>query len=259
VAELLRATGQDWDRRVHRISVLAASLPPAVADRWAADRPGDRDALVVGAYLRTVRTTPADGPAAAARAQAACVLAAQAHPADPTPWIALLRQAHSAWPEVVARDPWNRFAHHEVLQRLSPSAPGRGSLVEMTHFARRSAERAPYGSPLVMLPLAARVERVAHSRRSGAPDFVSATAWREPGAADEIDTALARWFRAEVPPHAQALADLNLLAFALTRTRRTAEAAPVFRRIGRHMTMHPWDLDPDPVGTFIRWRERVGA
>jgi hypothetical protein len=110
-----------------------------------------------------------------------------------------------------------------------------------------------------MLPLAARVERVAHSRRSGAPDFVSATAWREPGAADEIDTALARWFRAEVPPHAQALADLNLLAFALTRTRRTAEAAPVFRRIGRHMTMHPWDLDPDPVGTFIRWRERVGA
>ncbi|GGW62499.1 hypothetical protein [Streptomyces xantholiticus] len=40
------------------------------------------------------------------------------------------------------------------------------------------------------------------------------------------------------------------------RTRRGADAAPVFRRIGRHMTPHPWELLPDPVENFVYWRDQ---
>jgi hypothetical protein len=189
------------------------------------------------------------------------VRAARACPADPTPWIALLTLRHTedAWREVVARDPWNRSAYHEVLHHLSPlrAGPAGGSVVEMTHFARRSAHSAPYGSPLVLLPLAARAERAGHSRGSGTPDALSSAVWQERGVTGEIDAALDRWFRPAGPANAQAVADLNILAFALTRTHRSAEAAPVFRRIGRHMTMYPWDTLPDPVAAFLRWQDRA--
>ena len=82
--------------------------------------------------------------------------------------------------------------------------------------------------------------------------------WNEPQASVEIDAALTRWFHTAAAPHAEALLDLNLLAFALVRSRRPAEAAPVFRRIGRHMTGYPWDLLPEPERTFLYWRDRRG-
>ncbi|MFG2130064.1 hypothetical protein ACGFNV_19965 [Streptomyces sp. NPDC048751] len=53
------------------------------------------------------------------------------------------------------------------------------------------------------------------------------------------------------------LLDLNILAFALIQAHRPTEAAPVFRRIGRHMTPHPWDLLPDAQRTFRYWRDRL--
>jgi hypothetical protein len=52
------------------------------------------------------------------------------------------------------------------------------------------------------------------------------------------------------------MADLNVLAFALTHARRLPEAAEAFRRIGLHMTMYPWDIAPDPVETFLYWDAR---
>jgi hypothetical protein len=51
------------------------------------------------------------------------------------------------------------------------------------------------------------------------------------------------------------MTDLNLLAFALTRAHRPAEAALVLRRVGRHMTRHPWDLLPEPERAFLYWRD----
>ncbi|MET7717479.1 hypothetical protein [Streptomyces sp. NPDC005407] len=270
VADLLRATGHDWDRRTHRISVLARTLSPAVADRWATVRPDSPDAAVVQAQVLAGRA-PEHGREAAARAEQLCIRAAEACPADPTPWIALLsllramrvpvRHAKPVWNEIAVRDPWNRPAHHELLRYISPRECG--SLVGMSGFARRVAETAPHGSPLALLPLAARTEHYGHRLRPGSPDALGAgTHWHGPGVAEEIDTALTRWFDTPAQPHAQAMADLNLLAFALIRTQRLPEAARAFRRIGRHMTLYPWDLarvqnpDHDPVGTFLYWSAR---
>ncbi|MDQ1013058.1 hypothetical protein QFZ82_007543 [Streptomyces sp. V4I23] len=265
VAKLLRATGRDWDRRVHRISVLAPALPPLVTNRWIADRPKDPDALVVRAYARVAR---ADGAIRSESSEAYndCIRAAEAMPEDPSPWLALLdlmyacgAKSHALvplWTEAVNRDPWNRTAYHRLLRHLSPR--GHGTLAEMLDFARHSAARAPHGSPIALLPLAARAELVAHREGLRSTSVVGVAAhWNEPQAAAEIDTALAKWFHADAPPHAEALADLNLLAFALTRTHRRDQAALVFRRIGRRMTSQPWDLVPDPVGTFLYWRDRV--
>ncbi|MER6122055.1 hypothetical protein ABT173_05040 [Streptomyces sp. NPDC001795] len=265
VAELLRATGRDWDRRVHRISVLARALPPVVTERWIKDRPRDPDALVVRACARVAQVKGAQGEAAW-DVYGDCRRATEAAPEDPTPWLAMLwlmyscgSPVHAAvpvWTEAVTRDPWNRAAYHQMLRHLSPR--GHGTLMEMIDFAARCASQAPQGSPVALLPLAARVELVAHRMTKGSVDAFAADGhWYEPGAAAEADTALARWFRTETRPHAEALADLNLLAFVLTRLKRTEDAVAVFRRIGPHMTLHPWDLVPDPVGTFQFWRARA--
>jgi len=269
VAELLRDTGRDWDRRWHRMSVLAGELPPAVCERWTAEQPGDGDALTLRACVLSARASAegrvgADQWAAARSAEQTCLRAAEACPEDPTPWLALLDLMHShavpvrdvvpVWTEAVTRAPWHRGAYHLLLRRMSPR--GHGSVADMLDFARQAAARAPYGSPLALLPVAARVELVAHRQRQmplGADGH-----WNEPRAVAEIEAALTRWFHTVAAPHAEAVADLNLLAFALVRTHRPADATLVFRRIGRHMTPHPWDLLPEPERTFLYWRDRPG-
>ncbi|WP_405642526.1 hypothetical protein [Streptomyces sp. NBC_00019] len=266
VAELLRDTGRDWDRRWHRMSVLAGDLPPAVCERWTADRPGDGDALVLRACVRSARAA-SEGRAAAREAEQACLRAADACPEDPTPWLALLdvmyalavpvRDAVPVWTEAVNRAPWHRGAYHRLLRHLSPRGPG--TVTAMTDFARHAASRAPHGSPLALLPVAARVELVAHRQLRGRTGLGADAHWNESWAGEEIETALASWFRTAATPHAEAVADLNLLAFALVRTHRPNEAAPVFRRIGRHMTTHPWELLPAPERTFLYWRDRQEA
>ncbi|NEB01311.1 hypothetical protein [Streptomyces sp. SID13726] len=259
VAELLRATGRDWDRRWHRMSVLADRLPATVCERWIADRPGDGDALVLRACARRAS---AGTWAVVKEAERACLRAAGACPEDPTPWLALLdlmythavptRDAVPVWTEAVTRAPCHRGAYHRLLRYLSPR--GHGSVADMTDFAHQGAACAPHGSPLALLPVAARVELVAHRQRQmllGADGH-----WNEPRAADEIEHALTGWFHTAAAPHAEVVADLNILAFALVRTHRPADAAPVFRRIGRHMTAHPWELLPEPERTFLYWRDR---
>ncbi|WP_028810150.1 hypothetical protein [Streptomyces sp. 351MFTsu5.1] len=270
VAELLRETGRDWDRRWHRMSVLAGGTPASVSERWLGERPGDGDALVLRACVRAVRGGQGGGGVGRALtspegrdAERACLRAAEACPEDPTPWLALLdlmysvavppREAVPVWTEAVTRAPWHRGAYHRLLSHLSPR--GHGS-AEMTDFARQGAARAPHGSPLALLPLAARVELVAHRRRQ--MPFGADGHWNEPGADAEIEAALSGWFRTAAVPHAEAVADLNLLAFALVRTHRPEDAAPVFRRIGRHMTPYPWELLPEPERTFRYWRDRAG-
>ncbi|WP_405874313.1 hypothetical protein [Streptomyces sp. NBC_00005] len=263
VAELLGDTGRDWDRRVHRVSVLARNLPPSVSERWVAARPGDGDALVLRAWERSVRAAD-EGRGAAREAEQACLRAAEYCPEDPTPWLALLELMHSfavpvsdavpVWSEAVTRAPWHRTAYHQLLRYLSPR--GHGTVVDMLDFARQGAARAPHGSPLALLPVAARVELVAHRQRQmslGADGH-----WHEPRAADELAAALTGWFGTTAAPHAEVVLDLNVLAFALIRTHRPAEAAAVFRRIGRHMTPHPWSLLPEPERTFLYWRDSFG-
>ncbi|MFJ9149325.1 hypothetical protein ACIRP7_14875 [Streptomyces sp. NPDC102270] len=269
VAQLLRDTGRDWDRRWHRMSVLADHLPVPVCRRWIGERPDDGDALVLWACVRCARRASVDGwgdgGAAVQDAERACLRAAEVCPDDPTPWLALLGLMHSlavpardtvpVWTEAVTRAPWHRGAYHLLLSCLSPR--GQGSVADMMDFAGQAAARAPYGSPLALLPVAARVELVAHRQRQ--MSLGADSHWNEPRARAEIEWALTDWFHTAAPPHAEAVADLNILAFALARTHRPTDAAPVFRRIGRHMTPHPWELLPEPERTFLYWRDREGG
>lgn len=267
VATLLRTTGRDWDRRAHRITVLARRLPAAVPQRWIADRPADGDALVLRAFVESDRAPSADH-AAVRRAEHSCLRATEACPEDPTPWLALLSLMYSCavpvkdavpvWTEAVNRAPWLRTSYHRLLRYLSPR--GHGTVPDMMDFAWQAAVRAPHGSPLALLPVAARVELMAHRQGETPLEALgSGGNWNEPRAVHEIDMALKGWFDAGVTPHAEAVTDLNILAFALTRAHRSDEAAPVFQRLGRHMTPHPWDLLPEPQRTFTYWRDRLGG
>jgi hypothetical protein len=160
------------------------------------------------------------------------------------------------WTQAVTRAPWHRTAYHQMLRYLSPR--GHGAVPDMMDFAWQAAARAPHGSPLAALPVAARVELMAH-RRGVTPleALGSGGNWNEPRAVAEIDMALKSWFDLDAVPHAEAVTDLNVLAFALTRAHRPPEAALVFCRLGRHMTRHPWDLLPEPERTFAYWRDRA--
>ncbi|MFI7015080.1 hypothetical protein [Streptomyces sp. NPDC050164] len=262
-ARLLRATGWDWDRRAHRVSVLARNIPAAIPERWVADRPGHGDALLLSACAAVARV-PVGDPAAVRQAEQACLRAADACPGDPTPWLALLslmracavpvRDAVPVWTEAVNRAPLHRGAYHQMLGYLSPR--GHGTLSDMLDFAWQSAVQAPHGSPLAVLPVAARVELGAHRQGlTGLAAIGASGHWNELRAAEELDRALSGWFHTAVAPHAEAMTDLNLLAFALTRAHRPAEAALVLRRVGRHMTRHPWDLLPEPERAFLYWRD----
>ncbi|MFE9660859.1 hypothetical protein [Streptomyces sp. NPDC005955] len=267
VADLLDATGTDWDRRTHRVSVLSRVLSPAAVDHWVDYAPDNPDAVVMQACVQAHRTV--SGTAAALDgAQTRCVRAAHAHPKDPTPLIALLdlmrgcrvpsRRAAPIWREIIDRDPGNRTAHHVVLRYLSPRS--HGSVSDMTTFAWHSAAQAPPGSPLALLPLAARAEHFAHAVEAGGTRALAAhRIWHEKAAASELELALKGWFHTSAPPHAEAVSDLNLLAFALVRARWLPEATEVFQRVGRHMTMFPWDALEDPVTAFTYWRDRMGA
>jgi hypothetical protein len=202
------------------------------------------------------------------RAEQACLRAAAACPEDPTPWLALLSLMHSCavpvqdavpvWTQAVTRAPWHRTAYHLMLRYLSPR--GHGAVPDMMDFAWQAAFQAPHGSPIALLPVTARVELAAHRQgRTGLAVLGASGHWTEPRAVREIDTALSRWLHSAATPHAEAVIDLNVLAFALTRAHRPAEAGQVFQRIGRHMTRHPWDLLPEPERTFRYWQDQLSG
>ncbi|WP_217212873.1 hypothetical protein [Streptomyces sp. AC550_RSS872] len=125
VERLLRDTGDDWDRRCHRVRVLAETAP-FLARGWRLRRPRDPDALLLHAWSEL----PTDPRAAMATFR----LAADARPGDPTPWVGSLAALRAlarpspeltpVWREIRARDPWHREAHLQVLAYLSPEEQG---------------------------------------------------------------------------------------------------------------------------------------
>ncbi|WP_338899018.1 hypothetical protein WBG99_28335 [Streptomyces sp. TG1A-60] len=62
VADLLRTTGRDWDRRAHRLAVLAQRLPAAISQRWISDRPDDGDALTLRAFVESGGSASSPSP-----------------------------------------------------------------------------------------------------------------------------------------------------------------------------------------------------
>ncbi|MCX4906321.1 hypothetical protein [Streptomyces sp. NBC_00878] len=224
----------------------------------AAPRP---DALILHAWSEL-----ATGPRAALDT---CRLAAEtAHPADPTPWVAMLAalrllgrpggELTSVWREINARDAWHREAHLQVLGYLSPEE--QGSQSSLRDFLDDVRAAMPSGAPAACLPLAAAVRQYHRDLDSGGTRVLGASRyWAQPHVAPLLDHALEHWLRPGFRRHAAALADLNLLAYALARAGRAGQATPVTHATGGLVTAWPWGHDGDPVDRYTYWYGRISG
>ena len=215
VRELLERTGADWDRRTHRIRVLAdAAAGGKCVETWQVAQPESVDAMVLRAeveVVRVFRVVARDGTVATMRLDStveSCIAAAKAAPTDPVPVVSLLtiarlypggqREIDSWWGEMQQRDPFNREACHQVLRYFSTRYHGSATMVQ--NFARECAQRAPHGSPLTVLPLVARVEEFKASKgRQDAADLALNDIWIDDGAMYDLDVAMDRCVPAPCP------------------------------------------------------------
>jgi hypothetical protein len=263
---LLARTGKDWDRRAHRISVLADALATTHwADEWLGVEPRSPDAATLRAWVEVVRAEREEGRPWDL-AEQACWWAVELDDADPVPWACLLELARyrptpadrfwSQWDELRARDPYLRDGFHLALQYLY--ARWCGSRQDMYDFAWWAAQEAPVGSPLAVLPLVAHAEQYRELRAQGTNDpAILAAHWRQPAVEQAVDFALRHWLALAPPPHARALADRNHLLYALLHVNRLGDARAQFAAVGEHMTEEPWRFSGDPAQFFTRWRGKL--
>ncbi|MGT2527112.1 hypothetical protein ACU4GG_07845 [Streptomyces nojiriensis] len=268
VEQLLADAGTDWDRRSHRLGVLAhAAADSNFVRTWPARRPGSGDALLLQAWADLVRGTRKGDMDDAQTAVDACYDAADLRPADPGPWVVLLgilrllrrpsQEVFRMWQEVLSRDTWNREAHLQMLGYLSPDECG--SHMQVLEFIDASRSRMPANAPTAGIELTATVRR--HHTGAAAEDDLSTLMarrhWASAPAAPILDRAYANWRSPGFLHHAAAKADLNLLAFALVQANRIRDAGEVFTLIDGTVTEWPWRLVGDPMQQYAYWRERA--
>ncbi|NGO70102.1 tetratricopeptide repeat protein [Streptomyces boncukensis] len=253
---LLLATGDDWDRRGHRCTVLAAApAAQAWAREWLQTEPDSADAAVLLACATAVHA--ARGKQHPNTTREAIATAVRTAPADPTPWLALLllfratatpEDCRYAFEEARARHGEHHRAHHLMAASLAEKGP------EVYDFATAAAERAPADSPLALLPVVAHAERfrVLAAARQTDPDPTRAQHWTGRYARLVVRAAFNWWLEwgaEDSGPHR--LTDLNYLAYAKFHEGRMAEAAALFQRIGPHITPEPWSFSGrDPHTSF---------
>ncbi|TLQ48591.1 hypothetical protein FEF34_31305 [Streptomyces marianii] len=265
---LLTATGDDWDRRGHRLVVLGE--PPSSA-AWARDwllaEPDSADAAVLLACAE-VRAA-LRGKERPESARAACLVAAGLAPRDPTPWLAQLLLARTLgtegevarlFDEVRVRHPEHHHAHHLMAARLAERRAGAGQdpLHEVYDFASWAAEQAPADSPLAVLPVVAHAERYRVLAAAGREpvDPLASGHWTGRRARLVMKAAFDWWLEWEGEDHPRNRLDLNYLAHAKYCEGRSAEAAALFHRIGPHATPDPWSYpDRDPHHAFQAARD----
>lgn len=259
---LLAETGEGWDRRGHRLMVLAeARASVSWAREWQLAEPDSAAAATLLACASTLRAVRGKASYESAREQ--CLVAARLVPTDPSPWLAQLVLARTlgtgddcarAFDQVRARHPDHHHAHHLMAAALAERDGGGGDpLHEVYDFADWAAEQAPADSPLAVLPVVAHAERFRVLAASGAVP-------RNPGESQHWHTRKARqvlkaafdwWLEWEGEDHPRQQIDLNYLAHATYHEGRLAEAAALFHRIGPHATRAPWSYtDRDPKQEF---------
>ncbi|HET9169303.1 MAG TPA: hypothetical protein VFN97_07690 [Actinospica sp.] len=269
VEQLLQEKGQSDDRRAFRFAVLAEQ-GGTTARRWRQTSPQDADARILTAWTRlaAARAAGAVGGGAPQDLDDAledCRVAATLRPDDSLPWVValgLLRQRRRPWAEVEpmwdemrARDPWSRTGHLELLGYLS--AEECGSQTAVRDFVGSVAAAAPAASPVAALPLEAELRRYRRALAAGGPAAITADeAFRQPMIAGMLERARHEWMQPGAFEHAAAIADLNLLAYALLRTSSSDNAGPVFHRLGGLVTPWPWNIDGDPIQRFSLWHQR---
>ncbi|NNN30648.1 hypothetical protein HLK59_09770 [Streptomyces sp. S3(2020)] len=268
VTDLLKHTGTDWDRRTHRLSVLAATTAGSrVPSAWTAREPGNTDALLLHAWAQLVQGRRSGGLSDADSLVRSCYRAAELSPEDPTPWVIVLGVARlerydrgsvlAVWREALARDRWNREAHLQLLGYLSPEEGG--SRVQVLDFVDSVRAGTPADAPTAAVELTAAVRQYqAVVARGGVEALMARDFWRHPPVLHALDRAAATWPKPGFLRHAAARADLNLLAYALGAAERRSEAAPVFTALEGVVTAWPWNGDGgDPVDVFSYEQSRA--
>ncbi|MEV6005183.1 hypothetical protein AB0M29_00085 [Streptomyces sp. NPDC051976] len=268
VESLIRDAGQDWDRKGHRLKVLAHTAGDALPDFWRRHRPQRQDALLLQAWADIARASQQSAAPDLRETQRLCLRAADLLPEDPTPWTLLLaaqrrerrplREVGAVWREIKSRDAWHREAHLEVLAYLSPDECG--SATQVRELVDGACAVMPRGAPTAALELTAFVR--AYQRDAAAGGLVSVSAhkhWSRPDAARALDRAVAQWPTPGFLTHAAALADLNVLAYALIKAVRMDEAGTALRAIGGVATAWPWSEEGDPLRRFAYWYDGLTA
>ncbi|MFR9798851.1 hypothetical protein ACL02U_23600 [Streptomyces sp. MS06] len=263
---LFEQSGSNWDRRQHRFSTLAGSLAhTAIPARWLSREPKNPDALILYACSGYVRMREYGAVAEPSSLIELCRTAAELNPPDPTPWALMIgisclahlpqREIFTAWNEAVSRDRWNRQAHLQMLDHLSPD--NGGSYVRVTEFVDAVRCAVPADSPCIGIEMIAHVNHYRRALDRGGVAAVTAPSyWSQHTVSAALDRALNHWPKPGFLTHSAALADLNTLAYALSAARRAADAATVFEAIGSVVTPWPWSLDGDPLDEFKR-RQRA--
>ncbi|MCT9092729.1 hypothetical protein N4G70_28240 [Streptomyces sp. ASQP_92] len=282
VRDLLRATGDNWPLRSHRVRALAgAAAGSSIVEAWRAAEPDSPDAAVLRAATEVTRVF--NGAIAAGRgagtardrvdaAVLTCLRAARARPADPTPWASLLtvvrlyeggvtrRELRSWWDELRRRDPYHLEGHVQMLRYFS--ARWHGTHGSMYDFARDAAGAAPAGSPLPVLVQIARVEeyRYVSDAAKGRPVRGFGQHWTHELAVTELHRTYDRWLggRPPGPIRAEEAAELNYLAHAASCAGLAPEAEALVGLLGERVATVPWVYTGDPAQQILRWRGRAG-
>ncbi|MBY8876201.1 hypothetical protein [Actinacidiphila acidipaludis] len=270
-AAYLADAGSDWDLRWYRVQHLMKvdSDNDTWLTAWRTQSPGDpgaalthADALVTLAWeVRGGKggshTTPEQFQGfhrVLREALPACQEAARlASPYDPSPWVAQIPIAYGLgwshddfrhlWAQITARDPYHFGAHVAALQYWCEK--WRGSSALMFDFAEQAASSAPPGSLLPVLRLYATFEHVLKQTDDSFYEDPYVTAAVD-ATLDAVDLVPADHHRLPVVRH--------LLANALYRTGRHAEAAEQFRAIGGYAGAVPWTYFASPLKQFVHVR-----
>ncbi|MEU1406648.1 hypothetical protein ABZ471_30575 [Streptomyces sp. NPDC005728] len=269
ISRLLDQDPGDWDRRTHRMGVLADYMADSRLPRsWAAREPRNASALVLSAWTQVAWARAQGRPHDTADATENCLLAAELAPEDPTPWVVLLGvarmqrweqpQVFGVWNEVLARDRWNREAYLSMLGYLTPEEAG--SRIQVLEFVDALCARMPANAPCAATELTAQVLQYhAVLDRGGFEALVARNHWSQAMAAQALDRVASTWAQPGFLRHARARADLNLLAYALMAADRRRDARPVFEALGGTITAWPWQAGGDPLTEFDQAQRRAGA
>ncbi|WP_372406608.1 hypothetical protein [Streptomyces luteireticuli] len=269
---LLADTGDDWDRRGHRLLVLGqVTAGIAWSREWQLAEPDSADAAALLACATAQQAARRrEDPE---RARALCAAAARMAPLDPTPWLALLLLAHSGatddeparhFGQIRARHAEHHHAHHLMAASLARhKADHDDPLHEVYDFAAWAAEQAPADSPLALLPVVAHAERYRALARAGVlpRDPAASGHWAGRRARQVLRAAFDWWLEWDIDDtsgaHPRHKVDLNYLAHAKLNEGRLAEAAALLIRIGPHVTRAPWSYPDRDPGKALRAARRT--
>jgi hypothetical protein len=259
----LRECRRDYPVRAHRSLVLASAASGTdLAESWLEEDPQNSDAKLLYARVAMVRALRSretgDGrePGLALIAWRAGVTAIEAAPWDPTPWAALIavsrhrpdvdRASYGRVPppegldalgpwdlltEAHARQPWHRESYHRMLSFFFPRYGGDAD--GLWQVASWAASVSPPEADAQLLPLVAQAEQARTGGAFLAQEYAVHTAQR-------IYT---YWFPSVAKLSFPPIADLSLLAHALDRGGRTAEAGAVLEFMSPYAASFPWSLD----------------